>query len=146
MAATRSRLLAGTVVTGALLVPLAVFGSPAIAQTLSAAHQYGSGAACAPVGPAGHQYGSAGQQYASAGEQYGSADAQYGPSARQYGRWPSPACRQYRKPAQCPPWSKPPAKTSAGQQYAKPLHRQFCGKWWHGKHHHHGHGHGHGKH
>ena len=59
---TRGRLLAGTVVTAALLVPLAVFGGPAIAQTAAAV---------------GHQYGSSCGQYGSSGGQYGSSCSQY---------------------------------------------------------------------
>ncbi len=66
---TRGRLLAGTVVTAALLVPLAVFGAPAIAQTAAAV---------------GHQYGSSCGQYGSSGGQYGSSGGQYGSSCSQY--------------------------------------------------------------
>lgn len=124
---TRRRALGATVVTAALLVPLAVFGSPAIAQSLSAAHQYGS--ACG--------------QYGSSGGQYGSAGKQYGPSGRQYGR-PSPSCRQYTVPPfTCHPATHP--KTSASEQYGKHMRWPFCVKL-HGKRHHgHGHGERHGK-
>ena len=128
MSGNRRRALGGVVVTAALLVPLAVFGTPAIAQSLSAAHQYGS--ACG--------------QYGSAGGQYGSAGKQYGPSAKQYGR-PSPSCRQYSvHPLACHPAKQ--SKTSASEQYGKHMRRPFCGKL-HGKGHHHGHGRGerHGK-
>jgi hypothetical protein len=73
---TRGRLLAGTVVTAALLVPLAVFGAPAIAQTAAAVgHQYGS--SCGQYGSSGGQYGSSGGQYGSSGGQYGSSCSQY---------------------------------------------------------------------
>jgi hypothetical protein len=121
------------VVTAALLVPLAVFGTPAIAQSLSAAHQYGS--ACG-------QYGSSGNQYGSSNDEYGSAGAQYGPSGKQYGH-PSPSCRQYRVPFACHPLHP---TTSASEQYAKKhMHWPFCGKSSHGKGKGHHHGHGHGK-
>jgi len=76
----RGRLLGAAAVTAALLVPLAVFGEPAIAKTASAAwHQYGSSSSCG-------QYGSSGAQYGASGGEYGSSGAQYGSSS----------CRQYR--------------------------------------------------
>ena len=110
--------------TAALLVPLAVFGSPAIAQSLSAAHQYGS--ACG--------------QYGSSGGQYGSANDEYGPSGKQYGRpRPASSCRQYRAPFTCP--AAKHSKSSASKQYGKRMHWPFCVKA-HGKSHHRGHGHG----
>jgi hypothetical protein len=60
----RFRLALGAVVTAALLVPLAVYGAPAIAKSASSAsHQYK--AACG-------QYGSSSSEY------------QYGSSCRQY--------------------------------------------------------------
>ena len=62
-----------TVLTAALLVPLAVYGAPAIAKSASSAsHQYK--AACG-------QYGSSSSEY-----QYGSSSSedQYGSSCRQY--------------------------------------------------------------
>jgi hypothetical protein len=59
----RFRLALGVVVSAALLVPLAVYGAPAIAKSASSAsHQYSS---CA-------QYGSSSSQY-----QYGSSCKQY---------------------------------------------------------------------
>ena len=61
---SRFRLALGAVVTAALLVPLAVYGAPAIAKSASSAsHQYK--AACG-------QYGSSSSQY-----QYGSSCKQY---------------------------------------------------------------------
>jgi hypothetical protein len=61
---SRFRLALGAVVTAALLVPLAVYGAPAIAKSASSAsHQYK--AACG-------QYGSSSSEY------------QYGSSCRQY--------------------------------------------------------------
>jgi len=39
----RGRLVAGIAVTGAFLVPMAVFGAPALAGSSSAAHEYHSG-------------------------------------------------------------------------------------------------------
>lgn len=72
----RFRLALGVVVSAALLVPLAVYGAPAIAKSASSAsHQYRS--ACG-------QYGSSGGQYGSSGDQYGSSGSQYGSSCRQY--------------------------------------------------------------
>ena len=57
-------------VSAALLVPLAVYGAPAIAKSASSAsHQYSS---CGQYGSSGDQYGSSSSQY-----QYGSACHQY---------------------------------------------------------------------
>ena len=71
---SRFRLALGAVVTAALLVPLAVYGAPAIAKSASSAsHQYR--AACG-------QYGSSSSEY-----QYGSSSSEY-----EYGS----SCRQYR--------------------------------------------------
>ena len=70
---SRFRLALGAVLTAALLVPLAVYGAPAIAKSASSAsHQYK--AACG-------QYGSSPSEY-----QYGSSSSedQYGSSCRQY--------------------------------------------------------------
>jgi hypothetical protein len=70
---SRFRLALGAVVTAALLVPLAVYGAPAIAKSASSAsHQYK--AACG-------QYGSSSSEY-----QYGSSSSEdeYGSSCRQY--------------------------------------------------------------
>ena len=72
----RFRLALGAVVSAALLVPLAVYGAPAIAKSASSAsHQYK--ASCGQYGSSGGQYGSAGGQYGSSGGQYGSACKQY---------------------------------------------------------------------
>ncbi len=76
---SRGRILGGIAVTAALLVPLAVFGAPALAKTAAAA--------------SGHEYGPSCGQYGSSGGQYGSAGGQYGSSGSQYG---SSSCRQYR--------------------------------------------------
>lgn len=65
-ASSRFRIVLGTVVSAALLVPLAVYGAPALAK--SAAHQYG---------PVCGQYGSSGGQYGSSDGEYGSACGQY---------------------------------------------------------------------
>jgi len=71
---SRLRLALGAVVTAALLVPLAVYGAPAIAKSASSAsHQYK--ASCG-------QYGSSSSEY-----QYGSSSSEY-----EYGS----SCRQYR--------------------------------------------------
>ena len=72
----RFRLALGAVVSAALLVPLAVYGAPAIAKSASSAsHQYK--ASCGQYGSSGDQYGSSGGQYGSSGGQYGSACTQY---------------------------------------------------------------------
>jgi hypothetical protein len=72
----RFRIVLGAVTSAALLVPLAVYGAPAIAKSASSAsHQYRS--SC-------HQYGSSGGEYGSSGGQYGSSGGQYGSSCRQY--------------------------------------------------------------
>ncbi len=71
----RFRLALGVAVSAALLVPLAVYGAPAIAKSASSAsHQY---SACTQYGSSGGQYGSSGGQYGSSGGQYGSACKQY---------------------------------------------------------------------
>ena len=58
----RFRLALGAVVSAALLVPLAVYGAPAIAKSASSAsHQYR--AACGQYGSSGGQYGSSCKQY-----------------------------------------------------------------------------------
>ena len=72
----RFRLALGAMVTVALLVPLAVYGAPAIAKSASSAsHQYGS--TCG-------QYGSSGGEYGSSGDEYGSSSGQYGSACKQY--------------------------------------------------------------
>ena len=72
----RFRLALGAAVSAALLVPLAVYGAPAIAKSASSAsHQYR--AACGQYGSSGGQYGSSGGQYGSSGGQYGSSCKQY---------------------------------------------------------------------
>jgi hypothetical protein len=58
----RFRLALGAMVSVALLVPLAVYGAPAIAKSASSAsHQYRS--TCGQYGSSGGQYGSACKQY-----------------------------------------------------------------------------------
>lgn len=58
----RFRIVLGSVVSAALLVPLAVYGAPAIAKSSSSAsHQYR--AACGQDGSSGGQYGSSCKQY-----------------------------------------------------------------------------------
>ena len=70
---SRFRLALGAVVTAALLVPLAVYGAPAIAKSASSAsHQYR--AACG-------QYGSTSTEYQNGSS---SSEDQYGSSCRQY--------------------------------------------------------------
>jgi len=65
----RFRLALGAAVSAALLVPLAVYGAPAIAKSASSAsHQYR--AACGQYGSSGGQYGSSGGQYGSSCKQY----------------------------------------------------------------------------
>ena len=72
----RFRLALGVVVSAALLVPLAVYGAPAIAKSASSAsHEYR--AACGQYGSSGHEYGSADDEYGSSGSQYGSSCKQY---------------------------------------------------------------------
>jgi hypothetical protein len=69
-ATPRFRLALVAVVSAALLVPLAVYGAPAIAKSASSAsHQYSS---CSQYGSSGGQYGSSSSQY-----QYGSSCKQY---------------------------------------------------------------------
>ena len=82
------RLLAASAVTAALLVPLAVFGTPAIAGSIATAvgHEYGHHSpSCTPSGPSGGEYGSSGGQYGSSGGQYGSSGGEYGSSGGEYG-------------------------------------------------------------
>ena len=58
----RFRLALGAVVSAALLVPLAVYGAPALAKSASSAsHQYKS--SCGQYGASGGQYGSSCKQY-----------------------------------------------------------------------------------
>src|SRR5690349_6262620 len=72
----RFRLVLGAAVSAALLVPLAVYGAPAIAKSASSAsHEYK--ASCGQYGSSGGEYGSSGGQYASSDGQYGSACKQY---------------------------------------------------------------------
>lgn len=79
----RFRLALGAVVSAALLVPLAVYGAPAIAKSASSAsHEYK--ASCGQYGSSGGQYGSSGGQYGSSGGEYGSSGGQYGSSCKQY--------------------------------------------------------------
>jgi hypothetical protein len=72
----RFRLALGAMVSAALLVPLAVYGAPAIAKSASSAsHEYKS--ACGEYGSSGHEYGSSDDEYGSSGSQYGSSCRQY---------------------------------------------------------------------
>lgn len=72
----RFRIVLGAVVSAALLVPLAVYGAPAIAKSASSAsHQYRS--SCGQYGSSDGQYGSSGGEYGSSGGQYGSSCTQY---------------------------------------------------------------------
>jgi hypothetical protein len=58
----RFRVVLGAVVTAALLVPLAVYGAPAVAKSASSAsHQYG--ASCGQYGSSSGQYGSSCKEY-----------------------------------------------------------------------------------
>jgi hypothetical protein len=71
----RFRLALGAMVSAALLVPLAVYGAPAIAKSASSAsHQY---SACGQYGSSDHEYGSSDDEYGSSDHQYGSACDQY---------------------------------------------------------------------
>jgi hypothetical protein len=79
----RFRLALGVAVSAVLLVPLAVYGAPAIAKSASSAsHQYR--AACGQYGSSGHEYGSSDDEYGSSDDEYGSSGSQYGSSCRQY--------------------------------------------------------------
>jgi hypothetical protein len=72
----RFRFALGVAVSAALLVPLAVYGAPAIAKSASSAsHEYK--ASCGQYGSSAGQYGSSGGQYGSSAGQYGSACKQY---------------------------------------------------------------------
>jgi hypothetical protein len=130
----RFRLALGVLVSAALLVPLAVYGAPALAKSAaSASHQYGS--SCG-------QYGSSGGQYGSSGDQYGSSHGQYGSSCRQYR-----VTLCHRTHSKKHPWRLITVSNRAVKAHLRhgdtlppcstqpPLQK-------HGK----GHGHGHGKH
>ena len=95
----RRRLVLGAAVTAALIVPLTVYGAPAISKSAVSAvqHQYkptcgGYGPSHSQYGPSGKQYGPSGSQYGPSGRQYGPSWNQYGPSGSQYG----PSCHQYK--------------------------------------------------
>jgi hypothetical protein len=131
----RFRLVLGAVVTAALLVPLAVYGAPAIAKSASSAsHQYR--AACG-------QYGSSGGQYGSSGGQYGSSGGQYGSSCKQYR---VQIC--HRTHSKKHPWVRITVSSKALKAHLRhgdafpPCSTLPAAKTKHGK----GHGHGHGKH
>lgn len=148
----RFRLALGAVVSAALLVPLAVYGAPAIAKSASSAsHQYR--AACGQYGSSGGQYGSSGDQYGSSGDEYGSSDEQgdddQGESSEhQYGS----SCLQYRVQIchHTHSWKHPWRAITVSSRSLKahlrhrdtlpPCSTEPGHTWKHGK------GHGHGKH
>ena len=128
----RFRLALGVVVSAALLVPLSVYGAPAIAKSASSAsHQYKS--SCG-------QYGSSGGQYGSSGGQYGSSGSQYGSSCKQYR---VQIC--HRTHSKKHPWVKITVSNRALKAHLRhgdtlpPCSTQPAAKTKHGK------GHGHGK-
>ena len=131
----RFRLALGVAVSAALLVPLAVYGAPAIAKSASSAsHEYR--AACGQYGSSGHEYGSSDDEYGSSGTQYGSS------------------CRQYRVQIchRTHSWKHPWRAITVSSRALKahlrhgdtlpPCSTQPAAKRKHGK----GHGHGNGKH
>ena len=136
----RFRLVLGAVVSAALLVPLAVYGAPAIAKSASSAsHQYR--AACGQYGSSGGEYGSSGGEYGSSGSQYGSSGGQYGSSCRQYR---VQIC--HRTHSKKHPWVKITVSARAMKAHLRhgdtlpPCTTQPAAKTTHGK------GHGHGEH
>jgi hypothetical protein len=129
----RFRLVLGAAVSAALLVPLAVYGAPAIAKSASSAsHQYR--AACG-------QYGSSGGEYGSSGGEYGSSGGQYGSSCRQYR---VQIC--HRTHSKKHPWVKITVSSRAMKAHLRhgdtlpPCSTRPAAKTTHGK------GHGHGEH
>lgn len=131
----RFRLALGAVVSAALLVPLAVYGAPAIAKSASSAsHQYK--ASCG-------QYGSSGGQYGSSGGEYGSSGGQYGSSCKQYR---VQLC--HRTHSKKHPWHLITVSSRAVKAHLRhgdtmpPCSTQPAAKKKHGK----GHDHGHGAH
>lgn len=129
----RFRLALGVAVSAALLVPLAVYGAPAIAKSASSAsHEYR--AACG-------QYGSSGGEYGSSGGQYGSSDGQYGSSCRQYRVQICHHTHSWKHP-----WVAITVSSKALKAHLRhgdtfpPCSTQPAAKGKHGK------GHGHGKH
>jgi hypothetical protein len=122
----RFRLALGAVVSAALLVPLGVYGAPAIAKSAS----------------------SASHQYKSSCGQYGSSSGEYGSSAGQYGS----SCKQYRVQichrthSKKHPWVKITVSNHALKAHLghgdtfPPCSTQPAAKTRHGK----GHGHGNG--
>jgi hypothetical protein len=122
----RFRLALGAVVSAALLVPLGVYGAPAIAKSAS----------------------SASHQYKSSCGQYGSSSGEYGSSAGQYGS----SCKQYRVQichrthSKKHPWVKITVSNHALKAHLRhgdtfpPCSTQPAAKTRHGK----GHGHGNG--
>jgi hypothetical protein len=138
----RFRLVLGAAVSAALLVPLAVYGAPAIAKSASSAsHQYR--ASCGEYGSSGGQYGSSGDQYGSSGGQYGSSGGQYGSSCRQYR---VQIC--HRTHSRKHPWVMITVSSRALKAHLRhgdtfpPCSTQPAAKPKHGK----GHGHDHGNH
>lgn len=126
----RFRLVLGAVVSAALLVPLAVYGAPAIAKSASSAS---------------HQYKAACGQYGSSGGQYGSSGGQYGSSCKQYR---VQIC--HRTHSKKHPWHMITVSNRALKAHLRhgdtppPCSAEAAAKHKHGKH---GHGkHGHGKH
>jgi hypothetical protein len=121
----RFRLALGVVVSAALLVPLAVYGAPAIAKSASSAS---------------HQYKSSCGQYGSSGGQYGSSGSQYGSSCKQYR---VQIC--HRTHSKKHPWVKITVSNRALKAHLRhgdtlpPCSTQPAAKTKHGK------GHGHGK-
>jgi hypothetical protein len=126
----RFRLALGAMVSVALLVPLAVYGAPAIAKSASSAsHQYRS--TCG-------QYGSSSSEY-----QYGSSGGQYGSACKQYR---VTIC--HRTHSKKHPWHLITVSPRALKSHLRhgdtlpPCSTQPAGKKKHG----HGHGHDHGQH
>jgi hypothetical protein len=125
----RFRVALGVAVSAALLVPLAVYGAPAIAKSASSAS---------------HQYRAACGQYGSSGGQYGSSGGQYGSSCKQYR---VQIC--HRTHSKKHPWHLITVSSRALKAHLRhgdtlaPCSTQPAAKEKHGK----GHGeHGHGKH
>lgn len=121
----RFRLALGAVVSAALLVPLAVYGAPAIAKSASSAS---------------HQYRASCGQYGSSGGEYGSSGGQYGSSCTQYR---VQLC--HRTHSRKHPWVKITVSSRAVKAHLRhgdtypPCSTQLAPK------HRHGEGHGHGK-
>ena len=127
-ATPRFRLVLGAVVSAALLVPLTVYGAPAIAKSASSAS---------------HQYRASCGEYGSSGGEYGSSGSQYGSSCRQYR---VQIC--HRTHSKKHPWVTITVSSKAVRAHLRhgdtlpPCSTQPAAKTKHGK----GHGHGDGKH